>query len=49
MHPALYLAVVEAVQTDSSARVRYQERPVRQPRARVRLSVAIRSRRLRAA
>ena len=38
MHPALYLAVVEAVQSDQQRTVRYQ-RPVRQPRARVRLSV----------
>ena len=48
MHPAVYLAVVEAIQTDLRA-ARHQERPVRRPRARVRLSVAIRSRRLRAA
>jgi hypothetical protein len=48
MHPAIYLAVIEARETDLRA-ARYQERPVRKPRARVRLRVAISSRRLRAA
>ena len=48
MHPAIYLAVVEARETELR-RARYQERPVRKPRARVRLRLAIRSRRLRAA
>jgi hypothetical protein len=48
MHPAIYLAVIGARETDLRVD-RHQERPVREPRVRFPRRVAIRSRRLRAA
>lgn len=48
MHPAIYVALIEARETDLRAN-RRQEPPVRKPRVRFPLRIAIRARRLRAA
>jgi hypothetical protein len=48
MHPAIYLAVISARETELRAD-RHQERPVRKARVQFPRRVAIRSRRLRAA
>lgn len=48
MHPAIYLALIDARETERRAD-RHQEHPVRKPRVRFRLRVAVRTHRLRAA